>query len=109
MNLLTLISDAAPTWTPEWVSDRGVAWVKALFDIAKVMIDDFGILGLAVLAIMQNLRSKTQELKLQAMQERLDRQGSKIENNAQAITAVALATPPPDSSTPPANPVTVNP
>jgi hypothetical protein len=80
--------------TPELFSDRGVAWVKAFFDVAKVVIDDFGILALAILAVWQNVRTKADSLI--EVKARLDRQGEKIETNSQAITAVALSTPVPE-------------
>lgn len=82
-----------PGITPELFSDRGVAWVKAVFEICNQGISSFGVLALAAIAVWQNIVSKAR------LDERLDRQAARIEANHQAITTVALAVP-----TPPAEP-----
>lgn len=79
--------------TPELFSDRGIAWVKAVFDVANQAIANFGVLAAAAIAIWQNLRTKAE------LKDRLDRQGARIEANHQAITNVALATPSPVTAT----------
>lgn len=73
--------------TPELFSDRGVAWVKAVFEICNQGISSFGVLALAAIAVWQNIVSKAKLL------ERLDRQGERIDANAAKITDVALAVP----------------
>lgn len=73
---------------PELFSDRGVAWAKAVFEVCNQIISNFGVLALAAIAVWQNIVSKAK------LMERLDRQAVRIENNAQTIATVALATQP---------------
>lgn len=91
--IFEILAALPPNWTPEWVSDRGIAWVKSIFDVTKQVIDDFGILGLALMTVFQTLKGKARDVEISLLKDRLDRQSQRIQANAEAVTAVALATP----------------
>lgn len=67
---------------PEMVSNRGLAWVKAISEILTALISTIGVLGLAALAVVQNLRKQAINPEVAA---RLDRQGARIDQVALAI------------------------
>ena len=72
---------------PEMFSDRGVAWVKSLSSVIKELITELGVLGLALIAVIQNLRAKAE------IKDRLDRQGERIDRVALATAPGATTTP----------------
>lgn len=66
---------------PELWADRAKAWVEAIALVLDILVAKVGVLGLAIIAVWQNLRAKAE------IKERLDRQGERIDQ-------VALAVPP---------------
>lgn len=85
--------------TPELFSDRGIAWVKSVFEVCNQAVANFGLLTLAAIGVWQNIMSKAEVKEaVQNVKDRLDRQGEKIEATSQAVTAVALSVPPPITS-----------
>lgn len=72
---------------PEMFSDRGLAWIKAVAEVANQLISQFGILAAAVIAVWQNLKTKAE------VKERLDRQHDRLEATNKMVAQVALATP----------------
>lgn len=67
--------------TAEQFGESGRAWVENVSAVLDVTIAKVGVLGLAVIAVWQNLRTRAE------VKERLDRQGARIDQ-------VALATAP---------------
>ena len=67
--------------TAQEFGENGRAWVENISTVLDVTIAKVGVLGLALLAVYQNLRSQAEVSK------RLDRQGARIDQ-------VALATVP---------------
>ena len=62
---------------------NGRAWVEAVSSVLDVSIAKVGVLGLALIAVYQNLRTRAE------MKERLDRQGERIDQVALAVPAAA--------------------
>jgi hypothetical protein len=72
--------------TAQEFGTNGRDWVEAISGVLDVTIAKVGVLGLAIIAVYQNLKSRAE------IKERLDRQGERIDQ-------VALATPPAGSLT----------
>lgn len=75
---------------PELFADRAKAWVEALAVVLDILIAKIGVLGLAIIAVWQNLRKSAipQEVK-----ERLDRQADRIDKVALSVPTIPLVAP----------------
>lgn len=73
---------------PELFADRAKAWVEAFAVVFDILIAKIGVLGLAIIAVWQNLRKSAipQEVK-----ERLDRQADRIDKVALSVPTIPLA------------------
>jgi hypothetical protein len=74
--------------TAESFGDQGRAWVEAVSGIFDVAIAKIGVLGLAAIAVYQNLRTKVAIKEVKARQ---DRQAERIHEVALAVPATAAA------------------
>lgn len=72
---------------PEMFADRGIAWVKAICAVLSEVVTSAGILALAIILLIKNIRN-------QELQARVDRVDERVQANTQEITKVALATEP---------------
>lgn len=70
---------------PELWSDRAKAWVEAIALVLDILVSKVGVLGLAIIAVWQNLRAKAE------IKERLDRQGERIDQVALAVPPVGMS------------------
>lgn len=99
MTLLTLIADIVQ-WTPEWVLDRGKAWIDTVGGLLETAIAKIGVIAMALIALISNIRTRAlqermnekldkQKADVEAMKDRQDRQAKRIDNVALAATVTA--------------------
>lgn len=74
---------------PELWGDRAKAWVLALWEVADTVVAKAGVLSLAILAVIQNLKSKAS---IKEVKERQDRQGERLDKVALAVPSTPLPT-----------------
>lgn len=68
---------------PELWGNRIMAWTKVISDWLTQVVATIGVLGLALIAVYQNLRKQAINPEIAA---RLDRQGERIDNVALAVS-----------------------
>jgi hypothetical protein len=72
--------------TAQEFGENGRAWVEAVSSVLDVTIAKVGVLGLAVIAVIQNLQARAA---IRENKERLDRQGERIDQVALAVPVAA--------------------
>lgn len=68
---------------PEMFGNRITVWTKVISDWLNQVVSTIGVLGLALIAVYQNLRKQAINPEIAA---RLDRQGERIDNVALAVS-----------------------
>lgn len=79
---------------PEMFQDRGSAWVEAIGTVAEKAIVKLGVIAVAILLAIQNVKQRT------TIKDRLDRQREDINH----VAAAAGVTPPSQVASPPVQP-----
>jgi hypothetical protein len=75
---------------PEMWGNRAKAWVLNIADVLDAFVAKVGVLGLAAIAVYQNLKQKAEiKDRLDQQKDRLDQQGERIHQVALAVPAVA--------------------
>lgn len=71
---------------PEMFQDRGIAWIKACAAVLNELIASVGIIAVAIILMVKNVRNTD-------LKDRLDRVGERTDKNSEQIASVALAVP----------------
>lgn len=72
--------------TPEEFATNGKAWIEAVTTVLNLFIASFGIIALAVIGVIANIRKTARDQQLGELMARVERQSKRID-------AVALSVP----------------